>query len=693
LTSPPPEPSPPGEPGLPESAFRELRPGETWRPVVPASQAPPEVTLRSVAQGVGWSVVFSAAATYIALKLGQGIESAIPIAILAVGASALLARAAARRASSLLENVNVLAIGATSGIVAGGSVFTMPAIFILGLEGRSGFWQIFLVPLLGAVLGVFFLAPFRRYFTRDLHGKLPFPEARATTEILVAGNRGGQSALVLSWSAGVAAAFDFVGPSMKAWAENFSTAAIGWLGTFTERTKAVFSMNTTAAIFGLGYIMGLDYAAIILAGSMVSFFLLVPLFAWFGPHVPGIVPPAAAPLAAMAPDALFAVYVRPIGIGGIFAAGVISILKMSPVIGRAARQALAEVLRLARGGAPDAAERTDRSLPMALNLAGIAATGVLVLLYFRFSVLAGEPRATATALLATGLTLGISFLFAAVSAWAIAMIAITPISGMTLTTLIVTAVALSAMGLSGESGMLQALLIGGVVCTALSMSGSLVTQYKIGYWLGATPRKIEVSNLLGSAVASAATTAVIYLMAQVYGFAPGPGHPTPLPAPQPTAMAAVLRGVMGTGGAPWFLYAMGGVVAVAVELCGVSGLAFALGMYLPMDLNSPLVVGAGVAWLLRRSSKDPGVASARHEKGTLVASGFIAGGALVGVLAALLRFFEDRAGVGLVPDLTRVSGIGPALEAWGNWIGLAAFLGLACWVYWVSRRAAREPGA
>jgi uncharacterized oligopeptide transporter (OPT) family protein len=225
------------------------------------------------------------------------------------------------------------------------------------------------------------------------------------------------------------------------------------------------------------------------------------------------------------------------------------------------------------------------------------------------------------------------------------------------------------------------------------MSGSLVTQYKIGYWLGATPRKIEVSNLLGSAVASAATTAVIYLMAQVYGFAPGPGHPTPLPAPQPTAMAAVLRGVMGTGGAPWFLYAMGGVVAVAVELCGVSGLAFALGMYLPMDLNSPLVVGAGVAWLLRRSSKDPGVASARHEKGTLVASGFIAGGALVGVLAALLRFFEDRAGVGLVPDLTRVSGIGPALEAWGNWIGLAAFLGLACWVYWVSRRAAREPGA
>jgi putative OPT family oligopeptide transporter len=357
--------------------------------VVPAGETPREVTARSIAQGLLWSVIFSAAATYIALKLGQGIESAIPISILAVGASALLARTLRSRSSTLLENVNVLAIGATSGIVAGGSVFTMPAVFVLGLQDRSSFWQIFLVPLLGAVLGVFLLAPFRRYFTRDLHGKLPFPEGRATTEILVAGTRGGQSALVLTWSAAAAAAFDFVGPVMKGWSETFSTAAIGWLGPFTQRFRAVFSMNTTAAIFGLGYIMGLDYAAIILAGSMVSFFLLVPLFAWFGPHVAAVVPPAAEPLAAMSPEALFAVYVRPIGIGGIFAAGVVSILKMSPVIGRAAQQALSEVVRLVRGGAPDSAERTDRALPMAANLAGIAATGLAVLLYFLFSVLAG----------------------------------------------------------------------------------------------------------------------------------------------------------------------------------------------------------------------------------------------------------------------------------------------------------------
>ena len=325
---------------------------------------------------------------------------------------------------------------------------------------------------------------------------------------------------------------------------------------------------------------------------------------------------------------------------------------------------------------------------MSVVLLGIAATGLAIFLYFRFSVLAAEPSATSLAAASTALTLVIAFLFAAVSAWAIAMISITPISGMTLTTLIVTAVALSALGLRGESGMLQVLLIGGVVCTALSMSGSLVTQYKIGYWLGATPRRIELANLAGAVVASLATTAVILLMARVYGFAPSPAHLNPLPAPQPNAMAAVLRGVMGDGGAPWFLYGIGGVFAVAAEMCGVSGLAFALGMYLPMELNSPLVLGAAVAWLLRRSSKDEAVASARHEEGTLVASGFIAGGALVGVLAALLRFVEESTGTRIVPDLTQAPGVGAWIAAWGNWTGLAVFLALGAGVYWHSRRQA-----
>jgi putative OPT family oligopeptide transporter len=672
---------------LPENAFRPLEPGERYAPVVPPGDPVAEVTLRSVVQGTFWAVVFSAAATYIALKLGQGIESAIPISILAVGFSALAVRVLARRGSTLLENVNVLAIGATSGIVAGGSVFTMPAVYILGLEGRSSFFQIFLVPLLGAVLGVFLLAPFRRYFVRDLHGKLPYPEARATTEILVAGKRGGHSALVLTWSALFAAAFDFVGPSMKGWAENFSTSAISAVAGFTERTKAVFTMNTSAAVFGLGYIMGLDYAAIIMAGSMVSFFVLVPLFAWFSPHVAAAIPPGSAPLSSLAAADIFFLYVRPIGIGGIFAAGLLSILKMSPVIVQATRQALGEVVRLARGRTASVeGERTDRGLPMSVVLLGISATGLAIFLYFRFSVLAHEPSATFLAVAATGLALVIAFLFAAVSAWAVAMISITPISGMTLTTLIVTAVALSALGLGGESGMLQVLLVGGVVCTALSMSASLVTQYKIGYWLGATPRRIELANLAGAVVASFATTAVILLMARVYGFAPSPAHLHPLPAPQPNAMAAVLRGVMGAGGAPWFLYGIGGVFAVAAEMCGVSGLAFALGMYLPMELNSPLVLGAAVAWLLRRSSKDESVASARHDEGTLVASGFIAGGALVGVLAALLRFVEESTGRHLVPDLTQAPGVGDWIAAWGNWSGLAVFLALGAGVYWHSHR-------
>ncbi len=674
----------PDEIRLPENAFRELRQGEEYFPVVPVSAVVHEVSARSVAQGIFWSVIFSAAATYIVLKLGQGIESAIPISILAVGFSVFAVKFLRSRASTLLENVNVLAIGATSGIIAGGSVFTMPAIYILGLEGRSSFLQIFLVPLLGAVLGIFFLAPFRRYFVRDLHGKLPYPEARATTEILVAGKRGGKSAMVLTYSGIFAALFDFAGPSMKGWAENFSTASIGACAGLSQKIKAVFTMNTSAAVLGLGYIMGLDYAAIIMAGSMISFFVLVPLFAYLGNYIPLEITPGAGPISAMPADAIFSQYVRPIGIGGIFAAGVISILKMSPVIFQAVGQAFRELNRLARGRSAATVEsRTEDAFSITVVLAGIVITALTIFAYFRFSVLAGENSATTISFVSTLMTLLIAFLFASVSAWAIAMISITPVSGMTLTTLIVTAVALTSLGLSGASGMLQTLLIGGVVCTALSMSGSLVTQYKIAYWLGATPRKVEISNLLGSIAASAATTAVILLMARVYGFTPGPAHPNPLPAPQPNAMAAVLRGVMGTGGAPWFFYGTGAVFAVAAEMCGVSGLALCLGMYLPMELNSPLVLGAALSWLLQRSSRNEKRAKARQEKGTLIASGFIAGGALIGVLAALLKFIEDSWHVPIIPDLTRITllGMGPWLAEWGNWVGLVVYLGLAAGLF------------
>jgi putative OPT family oligopeptide transporter len=679
---------------LPDNAFRPLEAGETYAPLVHADARVPEVTVRSIVQGIFWSVVFSAAATFIALKFGQGIESAIPISILAVGYSALVVRVLAQRSSTLLENVNVLAIGATSGIVAGGSVFTMPAIYILGLQGRSSFFQIFLVPLLGAVLGVLFLAPFRRYFVRDLHGQLPFPEGRATTEILVAGRRGGRSAIILTYSAAVAAVFDFVGPAMHAWAEDFSTAAISFLKPFTSNVKAVVTMNTSAAVLGLGYIMGIEYASIIMAGSMVSYLVFIPLFAALGNHIPLPLTPGTEPLSAMTADAIFTTYVRDIGIGGIFAAGVLSILRMSPVIVQALRQAAGEIGRMVRGGSGKVAEasRTDLSLSMAQVLIGVVLTAGAIFAYFRWSVLASEPGAWRLAIIATAMAAVIAFLFASVSAWAIAMISMTPISGMTLTTLIVTAVALSALGLSGEQGMLQTLLIGGVVCTALSMAGSLVTQYKIAYWLGATPRRVEISNLLGAVLASAATTLVMMLLARVYGFAPSPQHPEPFPAPQASAMAAVLHGVMGTGGAPWLLYGLGAVVAIAVQMCGVSALAFALGMYLPMQLNSPLVLGACVAWLLQHSSKDKALASARHSKGTLIASGFIAGGAIIGVVTALLRYLETITDSTIIPDLVAPSAgaFGVWLGDWGNWISLVVYLALCAWVYRTARHAEPE---
>ena len=663
--------------GLPENAFRELKPGEKYAPVIPAGAKVPEVTARSIILGLIMTIIFSAATAYIALKLGQGIETAIPIAILAIGFSAMVARK-----STLIENVNVLAIGATSGIVVGGSVFTMPAIYILGMENISSFFQIFIVPLFGAVLGVLLLIPFRRYFVSDQHGKLPFPEATATVEVLVTGEKGGKQAGVLAYAMGLGAVFDFLSTSMHAWTENFTTSTIGLFSTLTHKVKAIFNLNTSAAIAGLGYLIGVRYAAIILAGSMMSYFVIVPLFAYLGTHIQTILPPGEIPIAQMPAEDIWYYYARYIGIGGIFAAGLISILKMSPVIVKALRQAFSETKRLfSRDHEKAAVERTDLDMKMSTVLFWIVGLTIIIWVYFRFSVLAGLPNATSISLISIAITLIISFLFVSVSAWAIAMISVTPISGMTLMTLIVSAVILSQLGMKGETGMLATLLIGGVVCTALSMAGSLVTQFKLGYWLGSTPRTIQWSNILASAVASVVVTAVIILLAKVYGFSPGPEHPTPMPAPQPNAMAAVLSSLMQAGGqAPWHLYGIGVVFAVIVEMIGVSGLAFALGMYLPIELNSPILAGAIVAWFVKKSSADEKVSKARHDRGILIASGLIAGGAIIGVVGALIKFFEDRYDVTIVPSFHN-DGV------FGNWLGLALFVLLLVYIYWDARRA------
>ncbi|OYV92297.1 MAG: oligopeptide transporter, OPT family [Acidobacteria bacterium 21-70-11] len=667
-------------PGLPENAYRPLKPGETYEPLIAAGRNVPEVTARSVALGLAMTVLFSAAAAYIALKLGQGIETAIPIAILAVGYSAMLG-AAGRRTSTILENLQVATLGATAGIVVGGSVFVMPAIFVLGLEGRSGFLQIFLVPFLGAVLGVLFLIPFRRYFVAEMHGKLPFPEATATTEILVTGEKGGKAAGVLLGSMGIGFVLDYLAAGFTAWRDTFSTALVPAFDAATNKLKAIFTLNTSAAVMGLGYIIGVRYAAIICAGSFLSYWVLVPLVARIGAQVPGGLFPGMPPVAGLDAEAVFGNYVRLIGIGGIFAAGLISIAKMSPVIVQALRTVLKELTRLKRGGAAAALPRTDQDVPMATVAVLTAVTAVAIGLYFRFVVLAGVPGATVKTLVALALTLLISFLFAAVSAWAVAMISITPVSGMTLTTLIVAAVVLARLGLSGGQGMLATLLIGGVVCTALSMTGSMVTLMKIGYWVGGTPRRIQWSLIGGAALASVTVTAVMLLFAHTDGYVLSAAHPRPLPAPQANAMAAVARSMMGSAEAPWFLYGLGAVIAVVVEIIGVSGLAFALGMYLPMDLNTPLLVGAIVAWLVKRSARgDAALEKARGDRGTLVASGLIAGGALAGVFKGAVDALQERLHVTLIPQLGNIG--------WaGNWLGLAVFLLLGAGIVLDARRA------
>jgi putative OPT family oligopeptide transporter len=665
---------------LPENAYRELRPGESYTPVIPAERGVLEVTLRSAAIGFGMAVLFSAAAAYIALKLGQGIESAIPISILAIGASAVLARK-----STLLENVNILTIGATSGILVGGSVFTMPAIFVLGLQDRSSFLQIFLVPFLGAILGVLMLIPFRRYFVAEMHGRLPFPEGTAITEILMTGERGGQQAKMLVSSMGIGFLFDKLALSFGAWRDVFTTSLVGALDGLTHKVKAVFAINTSAAVLGLGYIIGVRYASIICAGSFLGYFVLIPLVAWFGNAIPGPLSEGLAPISAMSAEDIFTHYVRFIGIGGIFMAGIISIVKMSPVMVQAMGKAFAEIRKLASGGLEKSTHRTDSDIPMGVVAVLMVAVAVAIWIYFRFSVLAGHPGATKLATLSLILTMVVTFLFAAVSAWAVAMISITPISGMTLTTLIVAAVVLAKLGLSGPEGMLATLLIGGVVCTALSMTGSLVTEFKVSYWLGATPRRIQWANIVGAAVSSITVTAMIMLFAKVYGYTVSVQHPNPMPAPQANAMAAVIQSVMSSAQAPWLLYGVGAAIALIVEMLGISALAFALGMYLPIELNTPILFGALVAEYVRRKAPSEEARRARNNRGTLIASGLIAGGALAGVSDGVLRMVADWRGF-------EVFNFGME-GAWGNWLGLGMFVALALYVIWDASRAKPEEGA
>ncbi len=606
---------------LPENANRELKPGEKYEPILPANKNFPEVSLYSVTCGVLMAVIFSAAAAYLGLKVGQVFEAAIPIAIIAVGLSS-----ATKRKNALGENVIIQSIGASSGVIVAGAIFTLPALYILQAkypEITVNFMQVFLSSLLGGILGILFLIPFRRYFVSDMHGKYPFPEATATTQVLVSGEKGGSQAKPLIWAALIGGIYDFCVSTFGAWSETLSSRMTAWGDALATKAKFTFSINTSAAVLGLGYIVGLKYAAIICAGSLFAWWIIVPLL--------GMTTQDSVMLSTMEPEWIFANYARYIGIGAIAMAGVIGIVKSWGVIKSAVGLAGKELGGKGKAIA-QAVPRTERDLTMKFVAIAVVAALVITFLFFYLGVIHNLFQS----IIAFLVVAVIAFLFTTVAANAIAIVGSNPVSGMTLMTLIIASVVLVAVGLKGTSGMVASMVIGGVVCTALSMAGGFITDLKIGYWIGTTPAKQETWKFLGTLVSAATVGGVIIILNKTYGFT----GENALVAPQANAMAAVIEPLMMGQGAPWLLYGVGAILALLLNLLGVPALAFALGMFIPLQLNTPLVVGGLISWFVTSRSKDAAVNQARQEKGTLIASGLIAGGALMGVVSAALKFAD-----------------------------------------------------
>ena len=613
---------------LPENAFRELKEGEEYEPLMSPRSQYPEVNTWSVTWGVLMAMLFSAAAAYLGLKVGQVFEAAIPIAIIAVGVST-----AAKRNKALGENVIIQSIGACSGAVVAGAIFTLPAIYILqskyGTEMSASFLQVFMASALGGILGILFLIPFRKYFVKDMHGKYPFPEATATTQVLVSGAKGGDQAKPLIVAGLIGGLYDFIVATFGWWNEVVTTRMVGFGETIAEKAKLVFKINTGAAVLGLGYIIGLKYALFICLGSLAVWWLIVPgmsiLFHDTVLNVGGAT--ITQTVGEMSPEVIFRTYARSIGIGGIAMAGIIGIVKSWGIIKSAVSLAGRELK--GNAGADAVAVRTQRDISFKFIAIAAIISLLVTFVFFWLGVMENLWFAVVAILVVTF----IAFLFTTVAANAIAIVGTNPVSGMTLMTLILASVVLSAVGLKGTHGMVAALIMGGVVCTALSMAGAFITDLKIGYWLGTTPKKQESWKFLGTLVSAATVGGVIMLLNETYGFASGQ-----LAAPQANAMAAVIEPVMSGQGAPWVLYGIGAVLALIINSCGMPALAVALGMFIPLELNTPLVVGGLINWFVTTRSKDKAVNEARGERGTLIASGFIAGGALMGVVSALMRF-------------------------------------------------------
>ena len=614
---------------LPENAFKELKEGEEYEPLMSPKSSYPEVTPWSVTWGILMAVIFSAAAAYLGLKVGQVFEAAIPIAIIAVGVST-----ASKRKNALGENVIIQSIGACSGAVVAGAIFTLPAIYILQAkypEISASFLKIFIASLLGGVLGILFLIPFRKYFVKDMHGKYPFPEATATTQVLVSGAKGGGQTKKLLLAGLIGGLYDFVVATFGLWNENVTSRVVDWGTALADKTKLVFKINTGAALFGLGYIVGLRYTLIICLGSAAVWWLIVPgmSFVFHDTVLNNWDASITQTVGSMSAEEIFKYYGKSIGIGGIAMAGIIGVIKSWSIIKNAIVLASKEL----RGGSASAekseAIRTQRDISFRIIAIGSLVTLLVIFLFFWFGVMNNLFYAVVGVLLVAI----IAFLFTTVAANAIAIVGSNPVSGMTLMTLILASVVLVAVGLNGASGMVAALIMGGVVCTALSMAGAFVTDLKIGYWVGTTPQKQQTWKFLGTLVSAATVGGVMMLLNSTYGFASGQ-----LAAPQANAMAAVIDPLMNGAGAPWLLYGIGALIAIVLTWCRVPALAFALGMFIPLELNLPLVVGGAVNWYVTSRSSDAKVNEERGEKGTLIASGFIAGGALMGVVSALLRF-------------------------------------------------------
>ena len=607
--------------GLPENAFRELAKDEQYVPVMKPAHDQKEVTPYSVGMGLLMAVVFSAAAAYLGLKVGQVFEAAIPIAIIAVGLSNAL-----KKKNSLGQNVIIQSIGSCSGVIVAGAIFTLPALFILQAtypDIMVEFYQIFLSSLLGGILGILFFIPFRKYFVKDMHGKYPFPEATATTQVLVSGQQsagaesGGQAKTLVIASL-IGGIYDYIVATFGWWAETVTSTASAWGQTIAEKTKLVLSCNTGAALLGLGYIVGLKYAFVIFAGSIFVWWIIIPLLGTYG----------SPEFQAMSPDALFKDYARMIGIGGIAMAGVIGIVKSWPII----RQAVGLAGREFKGGAKSGEKPVRWQLDISMKhvVFFIALALIAVFVFFWLGVIHTLWQALVAWLVVTV----IAFLFTTVAANAIAIVGSNPVSGMTLMTLIVASAIFVSIGLSGTSGIVASMVIGGVVCTALSMAGGFVTDLKIGYWLGTTPKKQETWKFLGTLVSAATVGGVIIVLNKVYGFT----GDNALVAPQANAMAKVIEPLMMGGETPWILYMVGAILALILNWLGVPALAFCLGMFIPLSLNTPMLVGGAVSYFVSNSSKDKKVNDARRDRGTLISSGLIAGGALFGVFAAITRF-------------------------------------------------------